>query len=185
MSRDGGLVEIETAAGVVYEIEVPTTVFRRVPLPGQSAELRTLHVVREDSAALYGFVEAHERELFRRLLGASGVGPKVALAMMSTLTPPRLARALVEKDLAALTQVPGVGKKTAEKISVELADRVNDLAAAAPGSEGGTLLQGAVQALVALGYSYADADIAIRSAVEQGEAADTEELVRRALALQS
>jgi len=181
-SRSTDRVEVETASGVCYEIEVPLTVLERIPRSGQSVELRTLHVVREDSAALYGFLAAHERDLFKRLLGAKGVGPKVALAMMSTLRPERLARALVEKDLAALSQVPGVGKKTAERIAVELGDRMTDLAASTDGGPGAGRVQAAVKALVALGLTFQDADAAVRRVIEQGAPEDTEELIRQALA---
>ncbi|MEQ9569243.1 MAG: Holliday junction branch migration protein RuvA, partial [Longimicrobiales bacterium] len=170
--------------GVVYEVDVPLTVFRRLPAVGTELELRTLQVVREDSAALYGFVDAGERELFRRLLGASGVGAKLALAMLSTYDAPRLARALVEKDVPALRQVSGVGKKTAERLVLDLADKVTDLAVqggggAAAGAPPGA--QDAVAALVALGYAFADADAAVRAVLSDGEVTSTDELIRKAL----
>lgn len=186
LTRDAEAVEVETAAGVVYEVEVPLTVLQRLPAPGSPVELRTAHVVTESSAALYGFLEEAERTLFRRLLLASGVGPKLALAMMSAYRADRLARALVEKDLAALQQISGVGRKKAEKLVLELADRVADLAVALPGgtgAQGGAGAQEAVKALVALGFSFADADQAVRHALEEGaSAASAEELIRRALA---
>lgn len=184
LTNDLDRVEIETASGLVYELELPLTVLDRLPRVGQAVELRTLYVVREDSATLYGFAEPHEREMFKRLLGASGVGPKVALAMLSTYSARRLARALVEKDIAALTQITGVGKKTAERISLELADRVEDLAIGPEGEPSGAPAPGeAVQALVALGYSPADADRAVRSAIEGGQSeGDTQELIRSVLA---
>ena len=183
ITRDLDRVEVETAGGVVYEIEVPLTILDRLPLPpAPEFEMRVLQVVREDSMTLYGFMEPGERELFRRLLGATGVGPKVALAMLSTYTAPRLARALAEKDLPALTQVSGVGKKTAERIALELSDKVQDLAVAAPPGQSATGAQEAVAALVALGYGFADADAAVRRVLDDGGAAGTDELVRRVLA---
>ena len=176
-------VEIETSGGVVYEVEVPLTVFQRLPPRGSPLELRTLQVVTDSSVALYGFIEAHERTLFQRLLTASGVGAKLALAMMSTYSAERLARALVERDAPALQQVSGIGKKKAEKIALDLADKVTDLAIVTPVETGGTrATQGAVQALVALGYSFSDADAAVRSVLEDGVPESTEELIRRALA---
>jgi holliday junction DNA helicase RuvA len=184
VTREPDSVEVETASGVVYEVEVPLTVLQRLPAPGSAVELRTLQVVREDSATLYGFLTGGERELFRRLLSASGVGAKLALAMLSAYTAGRLARALVEKDVTALKQVSGVGKKTAERIVLELADKVADLAVgdslggvgpAPPGA------QEAVAALVALGYSFADADASVRAALSDGEVESVDELVRRAL----
>ena len=183
LSRDLDRVEILTPSGVVYEVEVPLSVFQRLPREGSEIELRTAHVVKEDSASLYGFMEARERSLFSRLLTASGVGPKLALAMLSTYTAPRLARALAERDLQALSQVSGVGKKKAEKIVLELADKVQDLAFVAeddsPGTEGA---QGAVAALTALGYDFVEADRAVREAMEVGGAESTEELIRVVLA---
>jgi len=177
-------VEILTAGGVVYEVMLPLKILERIPMaPAEDVELRTLQVVREDSVTLYGFTTAGERELFRRLLGATGVGPKVALAMLSTYNARRLAQALAEKDLTALKQVSGVGKKTAERIALELADKVEDLAVGADG-EGAPAKgsQEAVSALVALGYSFTDADAAVRRALEDGDPEDTDQLIRRALA---
>lgn len=180
-------VEVETQGGVVYEVEVPTTVLERLPAEGEPLELRTLQVVREDSVALYGFTSGGERTLFRRLLTASGVGPKVALAMLSTYTAERLVRALVEKDVPALQQISGIGKKTAQRLALELGDKVEDLALAPAGpgpSAAGPGVQEAVAALVALGYSFAEADDAVRAALSQGQVESADALIRRALAFQ-
>lgn len=182
LARETDRVEIETSGGVVYEVEVPLTVLQRVPAPGGTIELRTHQVVTDTSVALYGFIDAMERTLFQRLLSASGVGAKVALAMMSTYTAERLARALVEKDITALQQVSGIGKKKAEKIALELADKVADLAIVTPTVAGeGSGAQEAVQALISLGYSFGDADHAVRSVLETGAPDSTEELIRKAL----
>ena len=183
LSRDSACVEVETSGGVVYEVEVPITVLQGLPSPGGSVELRTLQVVTENSIALYGFSNAHERLLFQRLLTATGVGAKLALAMMSTYSAERLARALVEKDSTALQQVSGIGKKKAEKIALDLADKVADLAIVTPVMDGVTGgARGAVQALVNLGYSFSAADTAVRAVLEEDGVPDsTEELVRRAL----
>lgn len=184
LSREGERVEIETRGGVVYEVEVPIPVLERLPAPGGAIELHTVQVVTETSTALYGFVAGRERTMFRRLMSASGVGAKIALAMMSTYSVERLARALVEKDTTALRQISGIGKKTAEKIALELADKVDDLAILTP-TDGGEPASGAhdaVQALVALGYSFGDADKAVREVLEDGDIEDTQELIRRALA---
>ena len=188
ISRELDHIEVETAGGIVYEVRVPLSILQRLPKPpAPDFEIRTLQLVREDSVTLYGFIEPFERELFIRLLGAPKVGPKVALAMLSTYSAGRLAQALAEKDVNALMQVSGVGKKTAELIVLELADKVADLAVGAggpDGSRGGTEpgAQEAVGALVALGYSFVEADAAVRRALAEGEAAGTHELVRRALA---
>ena len=188
ISRELDHVEVETAGGIVYEIRIPLSILERLPMPPASDfEIRTLQIVREDSVALYGFIEPLERELFSRLLGAPKVGPKVALAMLSTYSARRLAQALAEKDVNALTQVSGVGRKTAELIVLALSDKVEDLAIEAAGPDGvgaGTEpgAQEAVGALVALGYSFVDADAAVRRVLSDGEAAGTDELIRRALA---
>ena len=187
LARRVDQIEVETASGVVYEVYVPLSVLRRIPEHLISEfEIYTLQVVRDDSIRLYGFLESKERELFKRLLGASGVGPKVALSMLSTYSCHRLIQALVEKDVVALTQVSGVGKKTAERIALELADKVEDLA------DGSDLTsdslesssQEAVAALVALGYSFVDADIAVRSALDTDNISNTDELIRLALSRQ-
>ena len=185
ISRELDHVEIETPGGVVYLIQIPLSILERIPKPpAPDFSIRTLQVVREDSLTLYGFIESFERELFSRLLSASGVGPKVALAMLSTYSARRLARALAEKDVTALTQVSGVGKKTAERIILELADKVEDLAIGPEGEPGGPPAgaQEAVAALVTLGYSFPDADAAVRNALAEGEAESTDEVIRRALA---
>ena len=183
LSRETDHIEIQTQGGVVYEVEVPLTVLTRLPLVGSTLELRTAQVVTDSSVALYGFLDVHERRLFQRLLNASGVGPKLALTMMSTYSSERLARALVEKDVTALQQVNGIGKKNAEKIALDLADKVDDLVLVTPSSpESVGVAQEAVQALVALGYSFGDADDAVRAVLEAGAPNDTEDLIRRALA---
>jgi Holliday junction DNA helicase RuvA len=182
LARDANRVEIETKGGVVYEVVVPLTVLQRLPGTGDTIELRTMQVVTDSSSTLYGFMSALERTLFQRLLTASGIGGKVALAMMSTFPAERLARAIVERDTVALRQVPGIGKKTAEKLVVELSDRVADLAVAStPAGRDLGAAQEAVQALVSLGYSFGDADKAVRRALEAGPVGSTEELIRRAL----
>jgi Holliday junction DNA helicase RuvA len=182
LSKELSAVEVETSGGVVYEVEVPLTVAERLPAKGAAVELRTVQVTREDSVSLYGFMEPHERELFKRLLTASGVGAKLGLAMLSTFSARRLAQALAEKDLAALTQVSGVGKKKAERLALELSEKVSDLAMApdgAPGMPPG--VEAAVSALIALGYSYTSADAAIREALKKGSDLSTEELIKEAL----
>ena len=175
---------METAGGVVYEAEVPLTVLHRIPDPGSAIELRTLQVVRDDSVALFGFLGTGERELFRRLMVVKGVGPKLALKLLSSYEGPRLARALAEKEVGALQQVSGVGKKTAERLVLELWDKVSDLAMEGQGGGGvptPPLAQEAISALVALGYSFVDADAVVRRVLENGGGQSAEELIRKAL----
>jgi Holliday junction DNA helicase RuvA len=179
-----GRVEIETPGGVVYEVAVPLTVLQRMPAPGSPVELRTVQVVREDALDLYGFLDENERGLFRRLMTVSGIGPKLALQLLSTYDGRRLARALAEKDVGALQRVSGVGKKTAERLVLELSDKVADLATGGlEVSSGGAsaMAQEAVAALVALGYNFTDADDVVRRVLEDGGAESAQDLIRKAL----
>ena len=183
LTRDATRVEVETSGGVVYEVEVPLTVLQRLPMPGEPIALRTVQIVTDSSIALYGFLSVHERSLFQRLLTATGVGPKLGLSMMSTYSAERLARALIDKEVAALVQIPGIGKKTAERLAIELSDRVADLAFLTPSERtADPVAQEAVQALIALGFTFGDADSAVRAALKVGPPENTEELIRRALA---
>jgi Holliday junction DNA helicase RuvA len=178
-----GTVEVETGGGVVYEVDVPLTVLQRLPSAGSPVDLRTLQVVRPETASLYGFLEGGERELFKRLLGAPGVGARLALSMMSAYPAARLARALAEKDVNALKQVSGVGKKTAEKLVLDLSDKMADLAlGVSDGGQEGAKAHEAVAALVALGFSFTQADEAVRLVLENGAAASVEDVIRKALA---
>jgi len=177
--RDGDTVLIETAGGVGYAVTVPLGVLERLPATGSRVSLHTELVVREDGWALYGFDRAGERAIFQRLLTASGFGPKLALALLSTLGPERAVRSIQGRDIAALATVSGIGRKKAEKLVVELADRFGDAllepppAGTRPGHE-------AVQALVRLGYTAAQADEAVRAALTAG-ATDTAAVIREAL----
>lgn len=172
-----------TPGGVTYEVAVPLGVLERLPPDGGEVALRTVPVVRDDGWALYGFTDEHERELFRRLLGATGVGPRLALALVSTLGSARVVRAIRDSDLGTLSTVPGIGKKTAERIVVELKDRLRGIAS--PDAAGGdaTPPEQAVQALVNLGYSSGEADRAVRGAVADGSGLGPVDLIRRALQL--
>jgi Holliday junction DNA helicase RuvA len=182
LSKTGDRVTVLTPAGVSYELAVPLGVMERLPAEGKSVELQTVLVVREDAWALFGFDEGQERRIFQRLLGASGVGPRLALALLSTLGGLRLARAIQEGDLGVLCTVPGVGRKTAERIVVELRDKLKDIAAT-EGAEGVLPAEQAVQALVNLGYGAADADRAVREALSQDGSREPVDLIRGALQL--
>lgn len=185
LSRDGERVELATSGGVVYEVEVPLTVAERLPPVGEEVELRIVFIVRDDTQALYGLLDAGERALFQRLLTAKGVGGKQAVKMLSTYPARRLVQILAERNVAALTQVSGIGKKTAETLAVALSDRVEDLdLGPAHGADGAETdgAQAAVQALVALGMSFQEADRAVRAVLSGEESMDPDELIRRALA---
>lgn len=174
--------------GVGYEVEVPMTTLYRLPAQGEVVTLHTHLVVREDAHLLYGFGEKRERELFRELIRLNGVGPKLALALMSSLEVDELVRCVQAQDTAALVKVPGVGKKTAERLLVELKDRFKaweNLPAIAPlvlpnqASIVASAEADAVSALVALGFKPQEASRAV--AAVEGEDLSSEELIRRAL----
>jgi holliday junction DNA helicase RuvA len=183
LRRDPDSVEIMTAGGVGYELFIPLSVFEKLPRRDEAVELLTHQVVREDDVMLFGFLQEGERKLFGRLLGASGVGPRLALALMSTLTPPALVRAITDRDVATLVRVPGVGRKTAERIALELGDKLEGIALPTAASVKGAAAQEAVGALVALGYSSGDAAAAVRRSIDaDGPEEDAQVLIRKALA---
>ncbi|CAM3737639.1 Holliday junction branch migration protein RuvA [Ectopseudomonas alcaliphila] len=175
--------------GVGYELEVPMTTLYRLPAVGEPLTLHTHLVVREDAHLLYGFFEKRERELFRELIRLNGVGPKLALALMSGLEVDELVRCVQTQDTAALVKVPGVGKKTAERLLVELKDRFKaweSIPSIAPLVVEPQLAQAvssaendAVSALISLGYKPQEASRAVAAVKEDGMS--SEDLIRRAL----
>jgi holliday junction DNA helicase RuvA len=178
--RHGEALVVQTDGGVGYAVTVPVGVAARLPARGAQVSLFTELVVKEDGWALYGFDTASERQVFQRLLTASGFGPKLALALLSALGAERTVRSILARDLAALSSVSGIGRKKAERLVLELQDRFSDVAldrasVRAPGSEE------AVQALMGLGYGVAAADDAVRAALAAGSPPETPQLIRRAL----
>lgn len=174
-------IVIQTDGGVGYALTVPLGVFERLPAPGERVSLYTELVVREDGWALFGFDQPGERAVFQRLLGASGFGPRLALALLSTLGPERTVRSIQQRDIAALSTVNGIGRKKAERLVLELADRFQDLAVEIPQGAPGPGEE-AVRALVGLGYAPALAEEAVREVLADG-AGDTARLIRQALQL--
>lgn len=175
-------VEVTTDSGLTYELVVPAGVFGSVGELGDEVELHAALVAREDSLELFGFASAGDRELFLRLQGASGVGPRLALGILGTLPATRVVRAIRNRDHAALQLVSGIGRKTAERIALELADKLDDLETLElVGDEPAS--GGALAALRALGYSAAESQKAMAEARRElaGEDAGTEEFVRAAL----
>ena len=148
------------AAGVGYEIDVPMSTFYNLPRTGEAVELLTHLVVREDAHLLYGFLTAGERTAFRQLLKVSGVGPKVALAVLSGLSVDDLAAAVATEDAARLTRVPGIGKKTAERLVLELRDKLPSVLPA--GKTAAQHSPDVLNALLSLGYNAREASVAIR-----------------------
>lgn len=180
LARELDRVEIMTAGGVAYELAIPRSVYERLPHVGKDLELRAYQVVREDAHLLFGFLDEVERTVFSRLLTANGVGPRLALALLSALPAPRLVRAIREKDVPALTAVTGVGRKTAERLALDLAGKFDDIALPAPGP-GGFGVEEALRALTVLGFQPPDAERAVRSVLHDQGPMDAQDLIRAAL----
>jgi Holliday junction DNA helicase RuvA len=186
MAKELDHVEIMTSGGVGYELSVPLNVFEMPGRVGDAVELHTYLVVREDGWQLFGFASSFDRQVFMRVLSAKGVGPSLALGLLSTLSGPRLIQALREHDIPTLQSVPRVGRKKAEQMILDLADKLDDLQV--PGQVAGRGLQvagaeDATRALVSLGYTSSDAERAVRMALEEdGKGLAAADLIRRALA---
>jgi Holliday junction DNA helicase RuvA len=170
--------------GVGYELEAPMSTFYDLPEVGREVALFTHYAQKEDSVALYGFLREAERRLFRDVQKVTGIGAKIALAILSGASVEDFARLVQTGDVTALTRIPGVGKKTAERIVVELRDRAADLAVGAlPGAKGGPVpadpLSEAVVALQQLGYKPAEAARMAEKAKQDGDSAEA--IIRKAL----
>ncbi len=175
------LIEVQ---GVGYEVEAPLSAFYTLPGVGEEVTLYTHLAQREDSQALYGFAREAERALFRQLIRVNGVGPRTALAILSGMSAEDFARCLACEDLKSLVAVPGIGRKTAQRLVIELKDRLTGQLtdASVHGALGlpvGTPADEAISALVGLGYSSAEATRMVDSVAGEGGA--TEEILRRAL----
>jgi len=174
-----------TPSGIGYAIVVPLSVHDALPLLGGAVELHTHLVVKEDAWQLFGFATRFERDVFQRLLSAKGVGPALAIGLLSTLTASRLVRALRNHDVAVLQSAPRVGRKKAEQLILDLADKLDDLEP--PGSStgvraGDTDAEAATRALVSLGYSAVDAEQAVLGALgASGDGIAVSDLIRVAL----
>jgi len=175
--------------GLGYEVNIPVTTAERLPAPGATVKLHTLVIYREDAQTLYGFATPADRDFFRLMIeNVTGVGPKGALGIMSRLSLPLLESAIRSGDIATLSKVPGIGKKTAERLVVELKAKVGGGDSVATAVTGGapaheaSAHRDAASALIALGYKAADADQAIRrAALALGPKATTEALIKKAL----
>ena len=149
-------------AGVGYELDVPMSTFYNLPRTGEPVELLTHLVVREDAHLLFGFLTANERSAFRQLLKVNGVGPKVALSVLSGLSVEDLAVAVASQDAARLTKVPGVGRKTAERLVLELRDKLPTAMGAQPAGGATRATSDVLNALLALGYNDREAAAAVK-----------------------
>jgi Holliday junction DNA helicase RuvA len=175
--------------GVGYEIDAPMSTFYHLPDIGKEVTLHTHFVVREDAHSLFGFFAREERALFRTLLKVNGVGPRLALTILSSIAPNEFVRCVINNDTASLVRLPGVGKKTAERLIIEMRDKLSSwqgtgsehILAITPTDKGGRnpLIQDAISALVSLGYKPQEASRVI-SKVDDGQLT-SEDMIRRAL----
>lgn len=168
------------AHGVGYELDVPMSTLYNLPALGEPVTLFTHFVVREDAQLLFGFLTTREREAFRTLVRISGVGPKLALAVLSGMSLDELAQTVALQDAARLARVPGIGKKTAERLLLELKGKLADALPAVVGTTSAGVANEALQALTALGYSEKEALPAIK---QLGDNLSLEETIRQALKL--
>jgi len=174
--------------GLGYEVQASLTTFSSLPVVGEPVHLLTHFVVREDAQMLFGFSAESERTLFRALIKISGVGPKLALAILSGMDSAAFAKCILAQDIKSLVRLPGVGKKTAERLVVEMKDRMAEWSESPSGTgdsetatrTGSTIIAEAETALVALGYSPTEASKAI-SRFDIKEFSETEDLIRAAL----
>ncbi len=174
--------------GVGYEIAIPLSSFDKLPTPGGDVRILTCLHVREDAQLLYGFMTEQERELFKLLLSVSGIGPKSALTVLGGMSPVALKGAIVANDVKSLSKIKGVGAKTAERLCVELRDKVGEIGALEAAGAKHALspeeqkLNDAILAMISLGYKRLEAHKAVRAALDKlGTSAGVEELVRQAL----
>jgi holliday junction DNA helicase RuvA len=157
---------IVEASGVGYDVAISVSTYTSLPTEGAEVALHIHTQVREDTLALYGFLDRNEKRIFERLITVSGVGPKLAITIQSGLPSDRLVAALRAQDHATLTRIPGVGKKLAERLVVELKDKLEDMAVAAPAvAAAGPAAEDVLSALVNLGYQRPSAQKAIEAAV--------------------
>jgi len=172
------------AGGVGYDLTIPVSTFTQLPEPGREVRLHVHTHVREDALALFGFASREEKSAFEKLIGVSGIGPKLAVTVLSGLAAPDLISAIVAGDLARLTRIPGIGKKTAERMVLELREKMGAASGAAPAAAlMNALDQDVVSALLNLGAARPAAEAALAKLKSQGAPEDFETLFRRALEL--
>jgi Holliday junction DNA helicase RuvA len=185
-TKDLDRVEISTPGGVGYVMQIPLSVYETLPRTGETVSLFTSLIVKEDGWLLFGFASQLERRVFDLVRTANGVGPALALSLLSSLTAARLVRAIVEKDTATLQSVPRVGKKKAEQMILDLATKMRDVdvsAAHTGAPPAGAASEDAIRALVSLGYNLVDSDRAVRATLDAASGPLTAtELIRLALA---
>ena len=172
--------------GIGYDVLVPLSTIYTLGEPGARVSLRVYTHVREDALQLFGFATALEQTLFERLINVSGIGPKLAVAVLSGIEPPELVRAISQSDVVRLTRIPGVGKKTAERLVVELRDRLAELAGGAPAADDteappDDVRDDVLSALANLGYQRSAAEKAVDKVLRQADVREFETVLREAL----
>lgn len=185
VSKDLDSVEVMTEGGVAYDLTIPLNVFEALPRVNEDVALHTSLVVKEDSWQLFGFLSVFEKKLFERLLTANGIGPSLAIGMLSALSATRLIRAIREKDIPTLQSVPRVGRKKAERLILDLGDKLDGLgeSTGTTGAPASAAADDAMRALVSLGYNQGDAERGVRAALDAGGGGKSAaELIRGALA---
>jgi Holliday junction DNA helicase RuvA len=182
LKKDAQAVVVDVG-GVGYAVTIPVSTFYQLGEPGAEVTLLTHTHVREDALALFGFLTAAEQTLFERLIAVAGVGPRLAVSILSGIETPELVGALRSGDVARLTRIPGVGKKTAERLVVELKDKMTGLEGIEPSPEGPPPgpQEDLVSALLHLGYSRSEAERGVDKALKESGERPFEELLRRTL----
>jgi Holliday junction DNA helicase RuvA len=173
---------IVEAAGVGYDVNISVPTFAEMPEAGSEVSLHVHTHVREDAIALFGFLRASEKQLFEKLITVSGIGPRLAITVLSGMKVEELVAAIRGNDLARLTRVPGIGRKTAERMTVELRDKLDQFTAAPVKAPVSPMEEDVVSALVNLGYQRGAAERALGSLAQNGGSRSFENLFRQALA---
>lgn len=151
--------------GIGFQVGMSTKSLSRLPETGKPVQVYTILQVRDDNMALYGFATLQERETFSKLIGVTGIGPKVALAVLSTFTPAELARAIADEDVTSITRIPGIGKKSASRIVLELKGSLEKgVQTTAAGTSAKKRLEGAAEALMGMGFTPQEAEVALEDA---------------------
>lgn len=192
LEKDANLLIVETN-GVGYEVTIPLSTFYELGEIGEDVQLRIYTHVREDALALFGFKTVREKELFLHLISVSGIGPKSAITALSGMSADEIISAIRQNNLARLNSIPGVGRKTAERLVIELRDKIAKLAGLAseemkaqgitPTASGDAVYDDAISALVNLGYQRAAAEKALKQAMQEGVELSVQKLLRRSLQL--
>jgi holliday junction DNA helicase RuvA len=191
LEKDANLVIIDVG-GVGYEVSIPLSTFYELGEIGSDVTLRVQTIVREDAFQLFGFKTLREKELFLLLISVSGIGPKSAITALSGMSADEIISAIRQNNLVRLNAIPGVGKKTAERIVIELRDKITKLSVIAgeemksegiPMSSGDAIMDDAISALTNLGYNNAAAEKALKQAMQEGTEMSVQKLLRRSLQL--